>query len=204
MCNARPIRTELLDVAVWREVIQVLEDPERLVEEYRRRLEGPKQSEIDEVATIQSQLSRLQQGLGRLIDSFASGLITREEFEPRVGRMRERITVLQAEAEARADQDQLGADLRLIVGQLEQFTSKVKEGIDCADNETKRDIIRALVKRIEIAERQVNVVFRVDRRPFDHRPSGGVLQFCWYNQRSPDYRRRDFRRSLGGLFVGWT
>jgi len=146
MCNARPIRTELLDVAVWREVIQVLEDPERLVEEYRRRLEGPKQSEIDEVATIQSQLSRLQQGLGRLIDSFASGLITREEFEPRVGRMRERITVLQAEAEARADQDQLGADLRLIVGQLEQFTSKVKEGIDCADNETKRDIIRALVK----------------------------------------------------------
>jgi hypothetical protein len=40
------------------------------------------------------------------------------------------------------------------------------------------------------------VVFRVDPRPFDHRPSGGVLQFCWYNQRSASYRRRDSGRRL--------
>jgi site-specific DNA recombinase len=204
MCNARSIRTDLLDAAVWREVREVLEDPERLAEEYRRRLQGPKQRDMDDMATIQSQLLRLQQGLGRLIDSLASGLITREEFEPRVGRMRARITDLQAEAEARADQDQLHGDLRLIVGHLEQFTSKVKEGIDCADNETRRDIIRALVKRVEIAERQVNVVFRVDPRPFDHRPSGGVLQFCWYNQASTGCHPWDSGGEVGSrVSLGW-
>jgi site-specific DNA recombinase len=188
ICSARSIRTDLLDAAVWREVRQVLEDPERLAEEYRRRLQGPKPREVEDVVTIQSQLSRLQQGLGRLIDSFASGLITREEFEPRVGRMRARVTGLQAEAEARADQDQLHSELRLVVGQLEQFSSRVKDGIDCADHETKRDVIRALVKRVEISSTQANVVFRVDPRPFDPRPFRGVLQFCWYDQPSPDCR----------------
>src|SRR2546428_7129593 len=42
------------------------------------------------------------------------------------------------------------------------------------------NIIRALVKRVEVEKGQVNVVFRVDQLPFDSRPKRGVLQHCWW------------------------
>ena len=185
-CNSRALRTDLLDSAVWREVRQVLEHPERLADEYRRRLETPKQRGASEVATVQNQLGRLQLGLDRLIDSYTAGFVNKEEFEVRVVRMRARIADLNREAEQLADQQQVQSDLRLIVGRLEEFSSKVSLGLESADFEAKRDIIRALVKRVDIAAGQANVVFRVDPRPFDQCPwERGVLQFCLGTERSP-------------------
>jgi site-specific DNA recombinase len=56
----------------------------------------------------------------------------------------------------------LKQELRLILGRLEDFTPRVKEGLYSADWSTRREIIRALVKRLEIDQEQVRVVFRVD------------------------------------------
>jgi site-specific DNA recombinase len=120
-----------------------------------------------------------------LIDSYTAGFVNKEEFEVRVVRMRARIADLNREAEQLADQQQVQSDLRLIVGRLEEFSSKVSLGLESADFEAKRDIIRALVKRVDIAAGQANVVFRVDPRPFDQCPwERGVLQFCLGTEQS--------------------
>ena len=39
VCQNTQVRTDLLDVAVWQEVCTLLAYPERLAEEYRRRLQ---------------------------------------------------------------------------------------------------------------------------------------------------------------------
>jgi site-specific DNA recombinase len=59
------------------------------------------------------------------------------------------------------DEAGLEQELRLILGRLEDFTSRVKEGLQTADWSTRREIIRALVKRVEIDQEQVQVVFRI-------------------------------------------
>lgn len=51
--------------------------------------------------------------------------------------------------------------MRLILGQLDTFAAKVKAGLQQADFPTRREIIRALVKRVEVDEQQIRVVFRV-------------------------------------------
>lgn len=51
--------------------------------------------------------------------------------------------------------------LRAILGRLETFATKVNEGLHNADFQTRREIIRALVKRVEIDEQQIRVVFRI-------------------------------------------
>ena len=104
---------------------------------------------------------RLRQGLTRLIDSYSDGLINKAEFEPRITRMRERITQLEEHQQQLRDEAGLEQELRLILGRLEDFTSRVKEGLHAADWSTRREIIRALVKRVEIDQEQVHVVFRV-------------------------------------------
>src|SRR5437763_12642421 len=48
---------------------------------------------------------------------------------------------------------------------LDEFASRVKSGLHQADWSTRREIIRALVKRVEIDQEQVRVVFRVNPPP---------------------------------------
>jgi site-specific DNA recombinase len=159
LCWNKQLRTDLVDEAVWNEVCRLLEEPERLEQEYRQRMlakETPSEGH-----GLEKQLGRLRQGLTRLIDSYTEGLIDKAEFEPRITRMRERIKQLEEHQQQLRDEAGLEQELRLILGRLEDFTSRVKEGLQTADWSTRREIIRALVKRVEIDQEQVHVVFRI-------------------------------------------
>lgn len=191
VCNNLQVRTDLLDLAVWQEVRGLLENPHRLAEEYSRRLQPHSNSRSRDLRAIESQLSKLRQGVVRLIDSYAEGLIEKSEFEPRIRRLRERVSKLEGQARELADEAGLQTELELIIGRLEEFTSKVKGGLDEADWTGRRDIIRALVKRVEVEKGQVNIVFRVEQRPFESRPEKGVLQHCRRGKRPA--LRRSFR-----------
>ena len=89
------VRTDLLDVTVWREVQGVLAHPERVAEEYQRRLQTTTAGTHQVQATLEAQLGKVRQGLARLIDSYAEGLLEKHEFEPRITRLRQRLTQLE-------------------------------------------------------------------------------------------------------------
>ena len=164
ICSNKQLRTDLVDEAVWEEVCRLLEYPERLEQEYRRRFLQEEQTP-DELSQIEARVSRLRQGITRLIDSYAEGLIDKDEFEPRVTRMRERLKQMDEQALQIKDDASLERELRLILGRLDEFTSRVKNGLHEADWSTRREIIRALVKRVEIDQEQVRVVFRINPPP---------------------------------------
>ena len=69
-------------------------------------------------------------------------------------------------------------ELRLIIGRLEDFAARVHTGLETADWLSKRELIRALVKRVEVAHDLVHVVFRVDQHPVEPRPEKKSLQDC--------------------------
>jgi site-specific DNA recombinase len=150
---------DLVDQAVWQEVCRLLEEPERLEQEYRRRL-LPQQTP-DELGNLEVQMGKLRRGIARLIDSYADALIDKQEFEPRVTRMRKRMQQLEEQAQHLKEAAEGEGELRLILGRLETFTSHVKAGLEQAHWQTRRDIIRALVKRVEVDEQQIRVVFRL-------------------------------------------
>jgi site-specific DNA recombinase len=110
---------------------------------------------------LQTSLGRLRQGIARLIDSYAEGSIDKTEFDPRIARMRERIKHVEEQVQQIQDQESFEQELQLIIGQLETFTAKVNDGLHTADWLTRREIIRTLVKRVEVDQEKVTVVFRV-------------------------------------------
>ena len=164
LCWNKQLRTELVDEAVWEEVCRLLEHPERLEQEYRRRLLQEEQTP-DELSSLEARMGRLRQGIARLIDSYAEGLIDKGEFEPRVTRMRERLKQMEEQAKQIKDEAGLEHELRLILGRLDEFAARVKAELHEANWLTRREIIRALVKRVEIDQEQVRVVFRVNPPP---------------------------------------
>lgn len=153
------MRTDLLDQAVWDEVCKLLEDPARLEREYRQRLLTADIS--PELKGLETSRGKLRQGIARLIDSYAEGTIDKAEFDPRITRMRTRITQLEEQIQQIQDRASMERELQVILGQLETFTERVKDGLQEADWFTRRDIIRALVKRVEIDQEQVHVIFRI-------------------------------------------
>jgi site-specific DNA recombinase len=178
LCQNTQVRTDLLDLAVWQEVCTLLTHPERLTEEYRRRLQPETRAKRPPLATIADQISKVRQGVARLIDSYAESLIDKAEFEPRITRLRQRLARLEEQRQALAEEAALHGELQLIIGRLEDFATKLHDGLETADWASKRDLIRALVKRVEVARNEVNVVFRIDPYPGDGDPEKKSLQLC--------------------------
>ena len=178
ICDNLQVRTDKLDEWVWQEVCALLAEPQRLQQEYQRRLDKPGRKNED-LTTTQAQLSKVRQGLARLIDSYAEGFIEKQEFEPRIKRLRQRLTELEDQDRHLRTELTQQAELRLVITQLEDFALKVKDGLAEADWLTKRDLIRTLVQRVEIGPETVNVVFRVIPDPFESSPDSGSLQHRW-------------------------
>jgi len=200
-CRAQGIRVEQLDAAVWREVCRLLEDPARVMGEYQRRLQavrtGPCRPELE---TVERQLTKLRGGVGRLIDSYAEGVIGKAEFEPRLAGLRQRVAKLEAEAAALRDSAEQARSLHLIIGKLEAFASLVQDQLDGADWSTRRDIVRTLVRRIEVDGPHIRVVFRIDPGSGNDPTSPRVLPHCPARggTLARGHRRHDFRRRHSG------
>ena len=193
-CPNTQVRTDLVEVAVWNAVGRLLEHPQRLAQEYRRRGQAPRRgTHWDTPESLRAQSHKLRQGIARLIDSYAEGVLAKEEFEPRITRMKQRVTSLEDHLQQLADEAAQQRDLQLIIGQLEDFVAKVRGAVASADWRTRRAIIRALVRRVAIDQQHVTIVFRVPPTARPTGPDGDIL---------PDCRRRAdaaLRGPLGGV-----
>ena len=169
ICDNPQVRTQRLDDLVWQQVVEVLQHPARLKHEYERRLdrlEHDKKAAHD-TTTYHKQKVHLEKGKSRLIDSYASGVIERADFEPRIKQIKTQLEQLEHQIELSKQQDVAQFELFLVINRLEEFAKTIDANLSSPNFQTKRDIIRALVKRVEIHQDEIVVVFRID-------PQGGT------------------------------
>ena len=179
LCWNKQVRTDLLDAAVWEDVRSLLSEPERIRVEYERRRQKKKPDGDRAVDQIMKLIKQVKRSISRLIDAYEEGLLEKTEFEPRISAARERLSRLEEERKRTADEANQESELRLVIGQLEEFARRVSEELREPDWETKREIVRALVKQVEVDEGEVRIVYRVSPSPFDGGPQQGRLQHCW-------------------------
>ena len=82
---------------MWDQVKALLEQPDRVAHEYRRRIAQARDGAAapDEILRLDRQISSLRRGISRLIDSYAEGVIDKAEFEPRIAGLKQRVSQLQ-------------------------------------------------------------------------------------------------------------
>ena len=181
VCTNKPIRTADLDEAVWRDVCHLLREPAKLEAEYERRLRG--QEEVTpQCHSLSARIGKLKRGIARLIDAYSESLLEKEEFEPKIRQAKARLARLEAEATQLASEQGQRAELRLVIGKLEEFAERMDRGLEDTAWATRREIIRALVKQIEVSDEQIRIVYRVNTVPFVKAPNGGIAQDCWKRQ----------------------
>jgi site-specific DNA recombinase len=176
VCWNKSIRMDTLDTAVWDDVRALLAEPSRIEAEYRRRLESQEHACESQANALGKMIHAAQRRIARLLDAYEDALMDKTEFEPRILRARERLSQLVAEAKIDEERKATEQDLRYVIGRLEGFAKQVQTGLGEADWQTQREVIRALVKRVEIDESEVRVVYRVSPCPFTEGTASGVLQ----------------------------
>src|SRR5512142_203529 len=133
LCWNKQVRTDMLDAAVWEDVCRLLSEPERVRGEYERRLRGAEAGPDQEVEHLGKLMRNVTRMISRLIDAYGDGLLDKSEFEPRITTARERLTKLEAEHRQRIGEAAQEAELRLVIGQLEEFAKRVSQGLQEPD-----------------------------------------------------------------------
>jgi site-specific DNA recombinase len=193
MCTSRALRAEELEQAVWKDVCGLLADPGRLEREFERR-QGAAEGVAERAARPLEQLrQRVQQSISRLIDAYQEGMLSRQEFEPRLRQARQRLAELDREAAAAAQREQEQANFQEVVRDFAVFAARVQAGLAQADKATQIRIVRWLVKRIEVDSEKVRIIYKVGPPPFEQRRPQGRLQDCL---------QRDQRDESGGECAG--
>ncbi len=176
LCGNKSVRTDLLEPAVWQDVCSLLQEPQRITREHERRMVKPNRD--DSLDSLKALTQKVKRGMGRLIDAYQDGLIDRVEFEPRLRHAQDRLHNLNEQIATLAAEQSRLQDFQLVVAQVETFAKMLEGSLEQADWSTKRQVIRTLVKQIEIGDEAVKVVYRIGSLPFVQAPEGGVLQHC--------------------------
>ena len=167
VCDNRQVRTQQLDDMVWQQVVELLSNPNRLKHEYERRLDVLEENHKVDANTdaLEKQRRNLDKAKSRLIDSYAEGVIEKTDFDPKMAQLKVKLQQIDQQISASKQHQSGQQELFLVINRLEDFAAAVNDRLDTIDFDTKREIIRALIKRIEIHKDDIVVVFRVEPGP---------------------------------------
>jgi len=177
ICDNAMVKAELLEDAVWQEVRGLLRDPQRLQAEYERRATD---DGVKHASQLQERIGKIRRGIGRLVDSYAEGLLDKAEFEPRIRDRKARLASLEKEADRAHDIEVAQQQMRMVVGRIEAFAQQVEAGLESMEWTERRDLVRSLVRQVEIDREEVTVCFRVAPAPPppEPAPEKELVQHC--------------------------
>lgn len=178
ICKNAPLNGHELNEYIWLDVCRLLRDPQRLRAELQRR-QDEFLSPASDLKDLQSRVKQLRSRLDRLIDAYESELLVKNEFESRIVPLREEhdrelAALISLQGKLNDTDDVKSAEHALM-----QLSEQVGENLADASVELKRDLLKLLVRRIEIHEAEIRLVYKVPQHPFVRGPaSRGLLQDC--------------------------
>jgi site-specific DNA recombinase len=177
ICRVRGVRVDQLDEYVWTSVRQVLQEPERVLEEWTRR--GAEDGVLAEAHRQRDEAQRFltaqQQALRRVQDAYEAGAMTVGELTERSERVRARIRRAEQDFEQALALLAQTAQLRALAGKLNTFADQIRAGLDELDWNGRQQVIRTLVSRVEIDDDGATIVYRIPtpRHPGEPDRDGG-------------------------------
>jgi site-specific DNA recombinase len=152
VCTNRPVRQDYLDDLVWREVIELLENPDVVSREMDRRIRALQESNPTRVRkeALLKAMTRVQKGVDRLVDAYQEGLLSLEQLRRRMPELKKRETALRAEFQTlEASVVDRERSLRL-VGNLEEFLSRLNRSAQTLHVKERQRVLRLVIKEILI------------------------------------------------------
>src|SRR5450631_358576 len=172
VCDNRPVRQDVLDEVVWREVIRLLEDPTLIKEELERRLVAAKDAAPSKRRedTLNRELVRIQKSIERLTTAYQEDLLSLDELRQRLPALRQREASNRSELQSISEQSASRAAYLRLAQTLTVFLERLRESADTLNVEERQRIVRLLVKEVLVADDTIVIRHSI---PFAGPPASG-------------------------------
>lgn len=158
-CTARPIRQDLLEDSVWREVARLIEDPALIQAELARRLEAARRSDPakQHQDRIARELLQVQRRMERLLTAYQEELLDLDELRRRMPVLRRHEARLKAELGSLDSQLAQQSTWLHLAHTLNEFLERLRSQAHSADVLTRQRIVRLIVKEVIVGDDNITI-----------------------------------------------
>jgi len=170
-CDQHPIRVDLLEHIVWKELLRLLEDPSLIQTELDRRLAAARAANPAKrrEQTLIRELAQANKRVERLLTAYQEELLSLDELRHRMPELRRRERSLQAELDALRTQVADQAAYLRLAQTLSTFLENLRTNAQTLDVRERQRIARLLVKEVVVGDDSVTIRHSIP----NGRPSGG-------------------------------
>ena len=183
-CPSRFIPASQVEALVWEDLRQLLTDPEAIRHALERAHGGhwlPQELRARRETLRRGQVSVAQQ-IERLTEVYLAGVVGLDEYRRRRGDLEQRQQALAAQEQQLAAQTERQADIARLGLSLEEFSRRIRQGLDQATWEQRRQLIEWLVTRVIVTNGEVEIRYVIPTSPAAQ--TGGICHL------RSDYRER--------------
>jgi Recombinase zinc beta ribbon domain len=167
VCDCRPIRQDLLDQIVWREVIRLIEDPALIQAELGRRLDAARAAEPTKrrQEALERELTRIRKSIERLVTAYQEDLLPLDELRRRMPELRAREQSMRSELQAILDQAADRMSFLRLAETLTAFLQRLHESAQSLEIADRQKIVRILVKDILVDNDTITIRHSIPSHP---------------------------------------
>ncbi len=159
VCHNKPIRQDYLDGVIWKQVIELLEDPEMIRTEIERRIKEIQDSSPTRKRkeVINREITRKQKGIEKLLDAYQEGLLKIDELRDRLPNLRKKLESLESELR---NLEATAADQKMflrLADNIEKFLERLRSNADTLEVIERQKILRLVVKEILIHKATIKI-----------------------------------------------
>jgi site-specific DNA recombinase len=174
-CGSRYIPSQAIDDLVWRDLRELLRQPEVVAEAFRRASIGarhPQEFHARRQRLRQGKASLAQQ-LERLTEAYLGGVIPMPEYRRRRTELEARDAALtEQESRLAGEADRLNQTLGLAAS-LASFCERIATGLQEVSFDRKRQLVELLIDRVVVTDEEVEI-----RYVFPTSPQSEHVRFC--------------------------
>ncbi len=150
---AKLINADSLELIVWNEVKNLLNDPDKLVSAVKRNLPTDEDSK-KEIDNLKRQLSDTEKGMTQLIDLIASGIVELDsKIKQKLTQLKQRRELLERRIKEANKESGLALFSRQDMKNLKRLASEIIKNIDDLEFEEKQQLVRSMVSQVYISGR---------------------------------------------------
>ena len=167
VCDCRPIRQDLLDQIVWREVVRLIEDPTLIQAELDRRLDAARAAEPTKRRqdALERDLTRISKSMERLVTAYQEDLLSLDELRRRMPELRAREQSMRAELQAILDQAADRTSFLRLAETLTAFLQRLRESAQSLEVADRQKIVRLVVKDILVDNDTITIRHSIPSHP---------------------------------------
>jgi site-specific DNA recombinase len=194
-CPARFIPAKQLDEIVWRDMCEVLMRPELLRQALERAWCGnwlPQEMQARR-ENLRRGLRSLGRQIERLTEAYLKEVIPLAEYERRRRDLEQQQEALDEQARQMERQVERTVELAGVADSIEDFTARIRRGLDNAGFEQKRQLVELLIDRVVVSHEEVEIRYVV--------PTNKASEQIHFSHLRADYRAGSPLRQEEGASV---